>query len=400
MDGVFGLEVISNTIPQSNLMQLGVIAMSSLSRVAVLVFLLSGIAAVAADSMVKLGVLVEDAKRNIDADGVSEVATSKRALKEGSARAIRVEQSLARAPSFLQAAPAKAVTKFLAVGEVASGSVEEGENKITHHVRARARAQSGVRAKVAHSYTIVVHRNASLVVSRMEKEPLEWLNSLDMPYELETEPDEIPEGGREPLTIRPHQTLKPLAYDGRTTYECGGYLNFIVNEYYDLPSVVIFVQGQPLGNPSEMHGNWNSMHGDPHIFSVIRQIAADPSKVRSYCSLNREFGSGSSQEVLTEIENTEPMRFQSFIAGMKPLFSEGGEKGQLECYNAAQFAVSRERIHSHPLSFYKEFLDWLRDDSIGTRCGVLEGAWHRIFGEDLVCPRDADRCAFVYGEPL
>jgi hypothetical protein len=333
--------------------------------------------------------------RDIDADGDTETATPKRALKEGS---VEEKKSQARPLSFLQAAPLKAaplkeVTNFLAVGELASRE-RGGENKISH-------MQSRVSAKVSPSYTKVVHPNASLVVSRMEWEPLEWLNRLGMLYELETEvpvrKDDISEGEIKPMSLGPHETIKPRAYNGDSSRECGGYLNFIVNEYYDLPSVAIFVHGQPLGNPGEDPEHGDSMHGDPHIFSVMHQIVANPSKVRSYCSLNKWPTVGSQNELAKQIENIDPVRFKNFIAGLKPLFSVEGAEGDLRCYSAAQFAVSRERIHSHPLSFYKEFLDWLREEGTA-RCRTLEGAWHRIFREPLVCPADADRCAFIYGD--
>ncbi len=59
-----------------------------------------------------------------------------------------------------------------------------------------------------------------------------------------------------------------------STYECGGFLNFIVENYEQLPRVSVFVHGNPIG--TEENGN---LHGDPHIFATMRHIDTDPSKV-------------------------------------------------------------------------------------------------------------------------
>lgn len=275
--------------------------------------------------------------------------------------------------------------------------------------------------------------NTTVVVARTELESLDWSHQLaGIPYELETE---FSPACKYP-SLKQHEVKKPRTYTGSTlqsslhhpgssagtTYECGGFLNFIVDEYERLPKVSAFVHGNPRG---DIHEGSHEPHGDPHIFSVIRHIAADPSKVVGYCSLNSKstwdapgFGGGFGWK---ETKNTwkeavrymDPLRFGHLIAALTPMLQ--GEKTWM-CFDSAQFAVSRERIHAHPLAFYQELLDWVRDADVGLdwlaqdwtgtlkgvsaeelKCGMLETAWHRIFGEASVCPRNKDRCAIGYG---
>jgi len=233
--------------------------------------------------------------------------------------------------------------------------------------------------------------NTTVVVARTEDESLDWFDELvGIPYELETE---FSPACKRPYLER-HEVKKPRTYTGISTYECGGFLNFIVHEYNELPKVSAFVHGKPRG----MGGR---MHGDPHIFSVIRHIAADPNKVVGYCSLNRNstYATDTVSEWKETVRHMDPLRFGHLIAAWMPMLQ--GEK-MLTCFDSGQFAVSRERIHAHPRAFYQELLDWVRDaqtkeEEEDHQCEMLETAWHRIFGEASVCPRNKDRCAIGYG---
>jgi len=150
------------------------------------------------------------------------------------------------------------------------------------------------------------------------------------------------------------------------------------------------------------------MHGDPHIFQSIHHIAENPDKV-GYCSLNAEsawFDCHNSAAggcdigfewggFIAHVE-ANPLRFGHLIEYFKAFRLTNGVK----MYDAAQFAVSRERIRAHPLAFYQELLDWLTEPNPGydhERCSMLENYWHYLFGEAPALPHPRGRCANLYG---
>lgn len=235
--------------------------------------------------------------------------------------------------------------------------------------------------------------NATIIVARIPKDPLNWVQKLaGIPHVLETE---FPKRCKHP-DLRPHEALKPRAYKGFTSFECGGFLNYIIDQYDRLPKTAIFVHGEPLGAERDKHG-------DPRIFSIIRNIAGDPSKV-GYCSLNKQstwygYGVKDLHALEKSFAHLDPARFGNVLAALRPIFHE---HEQLECYGNSQFAVSGDRIRNHPLAMYMELLDWIRDaatkeEEEDDRCYFLEAAWHRLFGENAACNRN-DRCAIVYGQ--
>jgi hypothetical protein len=241
--------------------------------------------------------------------------------------------------------------------------------------------------------------NVTVVVARRSVESLDWYHEIaELPYVLETE---FPRDCKHP-SLMPHEFLKPRTHTQVSTLECGGFLNYIVDEYEKLPRTSIFVHGQPLGSEEVKHG-------DPAIFSTIRRMAVDPDKVE-YCSLNHRgmwAGDGSMWGAAVPawfgadlVANMDPMRFKHLKATLQSVFGSGQDAA---CYLSAQFAVSRARIRAHPLVFYKELLEWLRDattpeEMFWERCAVIEATWHQIFGAAPVCPRDETSCAGIYGQ--
>lgn len=255
---------------------------------------------------------------------------------------------------------------------------------------------------------------AIVVVAREEGDSLTWSRKLPgVKYVLETE---IAEGKEYVLeteiansaNMSDKEYVKPRAYNGETSYECGGFLDFIVRQYANLPPVTVCLHGNP-------RGAGRHRHGDPHIFAAIRQIAADPDKV-GYCSLNRESnwetwpddpngGNGDRWIEAVKLLKSDKKRFAHLIETVGPFRSDAGMK----TYTSGQFAVSRARIQNHPVEFYTELLDWIMDaapdkghgdrrgGSTHTRCSMLEMFWHRIFGEAPALSHHHGRCAVVYG---
>merc|ERR1712176_459287 len=68
------------------------------------------------------------------------------------------------------------------------------------------------------------------------------------------------------------------------------------------------------------------------------------------------------------------------------------------CFCCSQFAVSRERIQAHPLSFYEQLLAFVQDaaDDTDSGCNLLEFVWHLIFGEPALCAMEENSCRHIY----
>lgn len=235
-----------------------------------------------------------------------------------------------------------------------------------------------------------------IAVARQAKDNKSWLSNVkSVPYELWTEPSAYKQVG----ALRDaNMREKPLTRSGGSTRECGGYLSYIVENYDRLPDVSILLQAAPLQG--------EDYHSDSHTFSSIQRMAEGKNQVE-FCSFNKFYTNWSSVPLLQKWskaldagEAKSPGRFSSLRHNLLPLLPA---HGALQCYQSAQFAVSRARIQAHPLGVYQELLDFVRDGPItsGTHdegsnrnkeCGLMEVTWHLLFGEPAVCSRSSNSC--------
>jgi hypothetical protein len=88
-----------------------------------------------------------------------------------------------------------------------------------------------------------------------------------------------------------------------------------------------------------------------------------------------------------------PKAFQELFPGLPLPLSVG-----VAC--CAQFAATRETIHSRSLEDYRRWRQWLLDTSLEDHISgrVLEYSWHMIFGKPSVhCPNAKDCYCKTYG---
>eukprot|EP00928_Gymnodinium_smaydae_P012747 TRINITY_DN14644_c0_g2_i2.p1 TRINITY_DN14644_c0_g2~~TRINITY_DN14644_c0_g2_i2.p1 ORF type:complete len:345 (+),score=37.55 TRINITY_DN14644_c0_g2_i2:77-1111(+) len=249
-------------------------------------------------------------------------------------------------------------------------------------------------------------RQLDLVVSRLPSDDTSWLRNFSGTRKvLMVEPSESgPLTGSRDLHDAIQMTKRRTLRNG-STRECGGYLQYIVDTYDNLPQVALFMQGAPLCKPKGKHEHFD-WHTDSAFYNSVASIMDDPGRVR-YCSMNYRYmnwhSSGSSvawyvrgwREQLGKQPN---LRFHELhqLLGMLP------DNGTA-CYCCAQFAVSRDRIRAYSRNFYRQLLDFVSEDeesgtdpSANERCALLERTWHVLFSGFVNCPVEQSSCRLLY----
>lgn len=260
---------------------------------------------------------------------------------------------------------------------------------------------------------------AAIVVARTAVDDLKWLTAFTVPFVAYTEPALMSTGSN--IKVVPAEDppffaqvgtsmVKPASYRGATTRECGGYLAYIVENYHHLADVNIFMQGQPL-KPAKNKFQHADYHTDRLYVKTIRSIAAQPQRV-GFCSFNiqrmdwrRKEGEDVAWYVASMRRNLQeeyvksPTRYAVLNRTLLPLLNDSG----VQCFCCAQFAVSAARIRQHPVVFWEQLLDFIRDEvpnsaqgpRSNVRCSLMERLWHVIFGEASICPKDTS-CRITY----
>jgi len=164
--------------------------------------------------------------------------------------------------------------------------------------------------------------------------------------------------------------------DGETRGdECTAYLDYIVNEYNQLPDFTVFLQGDP----------------DRHMFlSYLDTVLASVDKYSGgflHLNFHRHY-----QTTTPCMRQVEGYLFEAPMPANTQLIGT---------YCCAQFVVHRDRILSRGLEFYKRAFLMVMDGGMADMCSptpprrsshcyVLEYLWHIIFGEDRFLPFKAD----------
>lgn len=240
------------------------------------------------------------------------------------------------------------------------------------------------------------HDLARIVVSRTQSDDFTWLQKLrPIPFDLWTElapRQRFLQQGRDDSHLV--KKKKPMTARGGTTRECGGYLAYIIENYDHLPNVSFFLQAAPLQG--------TDYHSDSKLFSTIRGLSQAPDEV-GYCSLNKFYTNWASVHLLEKwrqaLDNATMNMPGRFSELQQTLLSVIPRHGGSQCFQSAQFAVSRERILAHPKRLYLQLLDFVQDGPLqpshrnqNRECGLLEATWHILFGAPSVCSRSENSC--------
>ena len=201
----------------------------------------------------------------------------------------------------------------------------------------------------------------------------ELINKHRLPYAAEDESRD--NGGSHSLfpwasifsgitSIQNSTHVEPIA-NPRRAQECPGVFTYIIDHYHDLPAVMFFVHGRPMNH------NHNIL---AHIHNLSQW---DPLKLGGFVHLNNEFHV---KRAVKELHGGECMKVYDLLGIKRKLL---GHHVAIPC--CAQFAVTRDRVLAHSVSWYK----LARKLSIDTAdCSCMEHIWHFIFGESPLMSPD------------
>jgi len=209
-----------------------------------------------------------------------------------------------------------------------------------------------------------------LVVPRMSEEDVGWLSEElpDVPTAIYVADD-------------PTAPLHPPKNKG---HEVMIYLTYIIDHYEDLADVMVF-----------MHSHRWSWHNDDILdndgVQMIKRLSSERVTREGYMNLRCHWDPGcpdwmhpgATEEDINKQEETMLAKSWSELFPLDPI------PNVLAQPCCAQFALSRDRIHSIPLSRFIFYRDWLLRTSLSDYISgrVWEYIWQFVFtGKNVFCP--------------
>ena len=184
--------------------------------------------------------------------------------------------------------------------------------------------------------------------------------------------------------------------------ETAVYLQYIVEQYDNLPDAVIFMHAHQVAP---------HMPNKLDILTKLRWDAFDYANLR-YTNITFDLWGKWTGDWLCPLNPldappSDEVVWDELRVNQSRLFAEVWEElfassiGQMPQYVhspcCAEFLVSRARIHARPLSFYEDCLNWLEATSSDRYWAgrIFEYVWHIIFGEPALYYAP-DRCELLY----
>lgn len=162
------------------------------------------------------------------------------------------------------------------------------------------------------------------------------------------------------------------------------YLQFIVDHYDDLPSMVVFLHSHRDGWPV----GWHTDTMDYSNVESVRALQRDFVLQEGYVSLRCQLSPGCPAEMQPFRKPPKPGNTgeKHYAAAWKELFGNSDVPKQVGAPCCSQFAVSREQILQRPLSDYQRMYNWVLDNDLpdDVTSNIMEYSWHIIFGKDPV----------------
>jgi len=220
----------------------------------------------------------------------------------------------------------------------------------------------------------------TLVVGYMKREDLSWIQR------------ELP--GIKTALYSMDDPHAPLHVKANKGHEAMAYLSYIIDNYENLPDIVIFFHAH--------RKTWhNNVFLDNESAKTILQL--DPINViqSGYVNTRCDLKEGCAGHLKFDVpkKNLKSIKpEEKFLTSKlwKELHMVDTVPPSIEQPRYAQFAVSREAILAHPISRYNHYRDWLVNtelsDSVSGK--IFEHSWQYIFGKGAqYCP-DERQCLY------
>ncbi|KKA17579.1 hypothetical protein T310_8486, partial [Rasamsonia emersonii CBS 393.64] len=209
-----------------------------------------------------------------------------------------------------------------------------------------------------------------IVVGKLKDEDTDWvINELpDWQHAIYTVDD-------------PEATLRPPKNKGR---ESNVYLQYIIDNYDNLPSIIVFLHSHRDGYPRAWHTEFEE---HDNVLNV-RMLQLDFIQRNGYANLRCNFIPGCPDEIQPFRNPRDEWRTaeHAFADAWRALFNNSDIPEVVATPCCSQFAVSSAQVRKRPLSSYIWFQKWLLEtelpDDVSGR--IMEYLWHIIFGQDPV----------------
>jgi hypothetical protein len=211
-----------------------------------------------------------------------------------------------------------------------------------------------------------------VIIPRMKDENVSWI--------IEEIPD-IPTAIY--VANDPFAPLHPPRNKG---HEVMIYLTYIIDHYENLPDILIFMHAH-----RHSHHNADLLNHD--AVQMIRRLSSDHVTRVGYFNMRCQWNPGCPEwlhpaDARESLERQEEVVLSRSWAELFPSEPLPRALGQPCC---AQFALSRERVQSIPLSRFVFYRDWMLrtplSDYVSGR--IWEYSWQFLFtGESLMCPEE------------
>lgn len=167
--------------------------------------------------------------------------------------------------------------------------------------------------------------------------------------------------------------------------EANVYLTYIVDNYPNLPSNMVFLHSHQTHD----HGSKRDEGSvDFDNVAAVKALKLDFVQKNGYVNLRCIHGPGCPAEIQPFRNTSDPLRPQekAMAGAWKELFGNDDVPTVIASTCCAQFAVSREQVLKRPKSDYERFLRWILETPLNdfTSGRVFEYLWHVIFGKGPV----------------
>ena len=172
--------------------------------------------------------------------------------------------------------------------------------------------------------------------------------------------------------------------------ESMAYLSYIIDNYANLPAILVFLHSHRSGFLSAWHTD-TPLHDN---VDALRSLQIPYVQQSGYVNLRCNWNPGC-LEAHRHNAHVTPEVWADVFAGTSRGEREAQreQRGEVEMAPrlvgaacCAQFAVSRDQVLARPLSDYERFREWIveteKSDAKSGR--VLEFLWHVIFGKEAV----------------
>ena len=211
-----------------------------------------------------------------------------------------------------------------------------------------------------------------MVIPRLESDNISWIS------------DELPDV--DTVVYIANDALASLHPPKNKGHEVMIYLSYIINHYDALPDIIIF-----------MHAHRWTHHNNPFLSydaaEMVRRLNGDYVTREGYVNMRCHWSPGCpewlhSGNIRESIQKQEELLLSRSWKELFPSDPLPTALGQACC---AQFALSKERILSVPLSRFIFYRDWIMrtplSDYISGR--IWEYSWQYLFtGQSILCPAE------------